>query len=382
MDAYGRRVSISEGRVTPGGASTALALAAAAVFIACGPPCAERPGDVCLVIGTGDFGFNHDGLAPEETDLYLPSVARRGPDGRLYVMDFNNQRLRVIGDDGLVETVIGDGFHAIAATGVPILETPLENPIDFGFLGDGRIVFVSYHDPRVLAVSPEGTLTILAGAADGVVGVTGDEGDSGPATGALFLQLDGIAVGPGDVLYVSDSLANRVRKIEGGIIDTIAGTGEATFAGDGGPARAGGLHWPTALELTPTGELLIADTFNHAIRRLELDGTLTTIAGVGVEGYGGDGALATGAALREPYGIALGDEGAIYVADRGNFRIRRIDGDGIIDTIAGTGVEGPSGDDGPALSAAFGTTARLAIDGDGLLVADQGGSKIRRINLR
>ncbi|MEZ4451444.1 MAG: hypothetical protein R3B09_18385 [Nannocystaceae bacterium] len=364
------------------GAFTIAGLVAAAGLAACGQPCAERPGDVCLVMGTGDFGFNRDGLAPAETDLYLPSCARRGPDGRVYVMDFNNQRLRVIGDDGRVETLIGDGFHAIASTGVPVLETPLENPIDFAFLGDGRLVFVSYHDPRVLAVTPEGTLMTLAGQPDGVVGMIGDEGDGGPPEGALFLQLDGIAVGPGDVLYVSDSLANRVRKIEGGIIDTVAGTGEATFAGDGGPAREAGLHWPTAIELTPTGELLIADTFNHAVRRLEVDGTLTTLAGTGVEGHEGDGGPASAAALRQPYGLALDDDGSIYVADRGNYRIRRIDAEGVIDTVAGTGEEGPSGDDGPGSAAKFGAVARIALDGDGLLIADQGGSTIRRLNLR
>lgn len=366
-------------------ALTILAAALAgglAALAACGPPCAERPGAVCPVVGTGEYGFNRDGLPPGETDLFLVSAARRGPDDRLYIMDFNNQRLRRIGDDGLVETLVGDGFHAIAATGVPLLETPLENPIDFGFLADGRIVFVSYHDPRVLEIGADGTLHAIAGGDEGLVGVVGDEGDGGPAKDALFLQLDGIAVGEGDTIYVSDSKANRVRRIRDGLITTVAGTGEAAYHGDGGPGAEAALFWPTALELDPEGNLTIVDTLNHAIRRLAVDGTITTVVGDGVAGDRGDGGPATAARLREPFGVARGDDGALFIADRGNFRVRRVGPDGVITTIAGTGVEGDGGDEGPAIDATFGSLARIARDGDGLLVADQSNSRVRRIDLR
>ena len=201
-------------------------LAALLTLAACNDEPCGQPGDICRLVGTGELGFNRDGLAPDQTDLYLVSAARPGPagDDRLYIMDFNNQRLRRLDDQGRVETVVGNGFHAIAATEVPLLETPLENPIDFDFLADGRLVFVSYHDPRVLEVGLDGTLHSLAGAGDGVVGVLGNEGDGGPATDALFIQLDGIAVTPDDAIYVSDSLANRVRLIRDGIITTVAGS--------------------------------------------------------------------------------------------------------------------------------------------------------------
>ncbi len=358
------------------------ALAAAALVLAACKPCEETAGAVCLVVGTGELGFNADGLPPEQTDLYLVSAARRGPDGLLYVMDFNNQRLRRIRDDGTVETVIGSGFHAFADVDLPLTDTPLENPIDFDFLSDGRIVFVSYHDPRVLALAGDGTLETIAGAADGVLGVDGNEGDGGPAIEALFMQLDGIAVAPDDAIYVSDSFANRVRLIRDGVIDTVVGTGEPAYYGDGGPAEEAGLHWPTALEFDGDGNLYLADTFNHAIRKLAPDGTLTTVVGTGVKGSSGDGGPATQAQISQPFGVALDSDGTLYVGDRGNFRIRRVDGDGIIETIAGTGVEGANGDDGPALEATFGYVARLAVDGDGLLVADQSNSRVRRITLR
>ncbi|MCB9702169.1 MAG: hypothetical protein H6711_09760 [Myxococcales bacterium] len=354
----------------------------AALLVACQTPCEERPGALCAVVGSGELGFNRDGLTPAETDLFLVSAARRGPDGRLYIMDFNNQRLRRIGDDGLVETIVGDGFHAIAATGVPILETPLENPIDFGFLADGRIVFVSYHDPRILEIGDDGTLHALAGGDEGLVAVSGDEGDGGPAEDALFIQLDGIAVAGDGAIFVSDSLANRVRVIRDGIITTVAGTGEAAYSGDGGSASAAALRWPTALALEPGGGLLIADALNHAIRRVDAEGVITTIAGDGIEGFAGDGGPASASRLSQPFGVAVDDDGTIYVADRGNFRIRRIDPEGIITTIAGVGVEGASGDDGPAIEAQLGYVARIALDGESLLVADQSNSRIRRLVLR
>lgn len=344
--------------------------------------CERSPGEVCGLVGTGMLGFNGDGLAPADTDLYLVSAARRGPDGRLYVMDFNNQRLRRVDDAERVETVVGNGYHAIATTGVPLLTTALENPIDFDFRADGRVVFVSYHDPRVLEVGADGVLHSLAGADDGVVGVVGDEGDGGPASAALFMQLDGVAVAPDDTIYVSDSLAHRVRRIRDGVITTVAGTGVAGWSGDGGPGTAAALYWPTALQLDPDGNLYIADTFNHAVRRLAVDGTISTVAGAGVEGDAGDDGPATKARLREPFGLALDEDGTLYIADRGNFRVRAVAPDGVIRTVAGTGVEGDSGDGGPATAATFGYLARLALDGDGLLIADQSGARVRRLTLR
>jgi sugar lactone lactonase YvrE len=338
-------------------------------------------GRVCVVVGTGDLGFNRDGLPAAETDLFLVSAARRAPDGLVVVMDFNNQRLRRIDVDGRVQTIAGNGFHALATPGLTAVDSPLENPIDFGFLGDGRIVFVSYHDPRVLVIEHDGELRTIAGDPEGQPGVDGNEGDGGPAEDARFLQLDGVVVGPDDTIYVSDSLANRIRRIRDGVITTVAGTGEAGYGGDGGPAIDAALHWPTALALSTGGELFVADALNHAIRRIDPDQTITTVAGTGVEGFSGDGGLATSATLSQPFGVALDGEGALFIGDRGNFRVRRVDASGLIETIAGTGEEGPSGDGGDALAARFGFIARVAYDDGGLLVADQSGSTVRRINL-
>jgi sugar lactone lactonase YvrE len=343
-------------------------------------PCAAPPGYVCTIAGTGELGFNRDGLAATATDLFLVSAVRPGPDGRLYVMDFNNQRLRRIKRDGTMQTIVGNGFHALADTGVPITDTPLENPIDFRFLSDGRIIIASYHDPRVLVVGHDQKLHAVAGTGD--VGVDGDEGDEGPARLAEFIQLDGIAVAPDDTVYVSDSKAHRVRRIRDHVITTVAGTGVAEYSGDGGPATEAGLNWPTALELDPDGNLLIADARNNAVRRLTPDGIISTVAGTGKAGYSGDGGPATKAELNQPYGLALDDDGSLYIADRSNFVVRKVSPDGDIETIAGTGEEGATGDGGPAAEATFAFLARLALDDDGLIVADQSNSLVRRVTLR
>lgn len=183
------------------------------------------------------------------------------------------------------------------------------------------------------------------------------------------------------MIYVSDSFAHRVRKIEAGLIETVAGTGEPAYAGDGGPGVAAALHWPTALALDPSGNLYIADTFNHVVRRLDVNGTITTVAGTGVEGFSGDGADARSAQLDQPFGLAVDGEGALYIGDRRNFRVRKVDGDGVITTIVGVGTEG-FGREGPAIDSPLGYTARIALDGDGLLIAAQSSAMVWRARLR
>src|SRR5690606_27956912 len=128
------------------------------------------------------------------TAFYLPSQIRRGPDGLLYVMDFNNQRVRRIEADGTVTTVAGEGFHAGATEGIRAIDSALENPIDFDFLPDGRLIFVAYHGPRVFVIHHDGFLLVISG--DVFTADRGNEGDGGPAKFARFRQLAGIAVGP------------------------------------------------------------------------------------------------------------------------------------------------------------------------------------------
>ncbi|NIR39837.1 MAG: hypothetical protein GWO04_33695, partial [Actinobacteria bacterium] len=163
---------------TSGTPSVVLALLLPLTACGDGDPCRDlAPGSVCTLAGTGEYGFNRDGKPARDSDFYLLSAVRRGPDGRIHLMDFNNQRLRVIDDAGLVQSIAGNGFHAQADVTLPAIDSPLENPIDFAFDPAGDLVFVSYHDPRVIRITAEGNLETLAG--DGELGVRGDEGDFG-----------------------------------------------------------------------------------------------------------------------------------------------------------------------------------------------------------
>ncbi|MEO7735601.1 MAG: hypothetical protein ABIY55_31895 [Kofleriaceae bacterium] len=342
------------------------------------PPCDGPPGTVCPVAGTGELAFIRDGLPARGTAFYLPSQIRRGPDGLLYIMDFNNMRLRRIEADGTISTLAGDGFHAGATEGLPATDSSLENPIDFDFLPDGRIVFVSNHDPRVLVIEPDGTLERIAG--DAQPGLSGHEGDGGPALDASFLQTIGLAVAPDGAVYVSDDLAHRIRVIRDGVIATYAGIGVAGLRGDGGPATEALLDGPTALAFDAAGNLYVTDAGTSVVRRIAADGTISPVAGTGVFGFEGDGGPATQAKLARPDGIAVAADGTLFIGDRLNARIRKVAVDGTITTIAGTGARGMTGDGGPATEAAFGYVSRVQLDRDGsLLVADQTNSCIRKI---
>ncbi len=349
--------------------ATVLARIASAALLGLAPGCDEAPcggrGVICTLAGTGTAAFDGDGRAATETSLYLPSAVRLGPDARVYVMDFNNMRLRRIDEDGRMSTVVGNGVHAIAAEGALAKNTPLENPIDFRFASDGALVFVSYHDPRVFRLDAKDRVVVLAGS-----DVPGDDGDGGPALDAHFDELTALALGANGEVYVSDEKRHRVRVVVDGLVQALAGTGEPGYAGDGGPAVAAKLREPSGVTLDTDGALLIADTGNHVVRRVDGAGNITTVAGTGTRGLAGDAGPAILASLDSPRAIAVDERGNIYVADSGNHRIRKIASDGAITTIAGTGA-GYAGEGELATEAELRGPRGLEITADRIFFADQ-----------
>ena len=225
-----------------------------------------------------------------------------------------------------------------------------------------------------------GIITRFAGSLDSSgIPMQGYSGDGGPATNAELNQPQGIAVDSGNV-YIADNYNHRIRKIDSsGIITTIAGTGAYGYSGDGLAATSSQLSYPYGITIY-SGNLYIADTGNQRIRKIDSSGIITTLAGTGVGVFSGDGALATNAELSSPIGIAV-DSGNVYISDNNNHRIRKIDSSGIIRTIAGTGTGGFSGDGELATNANLGSPRGITVDSSGnLYIADIGNRRIRKVD--
>ena len=242
------------------------------------------------------------------------------------------------------------------------------------------LYIVDSFNSNVRKVDTNGIITTVAGGQ----GQAGFAGDGGPATSALLTNPTGIAIDRSGNLYIADRANNRIRLVTAstGIITTIAGSSKTGFTGDGGPAAQATLTLPTGLAFDSSGNLYIADSNNWAIRKISTSGIITTVAGTGQPGSGGDNGPATKAQLSGPQGIAVDASGNLYIVDSGNQRIRYVNAAGTIVTIAGSGAAGFSGDGGAAISAQFSSPMGIALDAsDAVYVADLDNNRIRRFTV-
>ena len=265
-----------------------------------------------------------------------------------------------------IVTVAGSGIDGHTGDGGPALAAAINHPRGIAFLRDGSFVFAEPFANTVRRVTSDGTITTIAG-----TGEAGYSGDGGLATAARLFLAHGVAQLPDGSLLVADAGNNRIRRIADGIITTVAGTGGRGFSGDGGPAVAATIDNPRGVAVLPGGGFLIPDTDNHRVRRVDVNGTITTVAGMGTPGFSGDGGAAVDAQLRRPFGVAPTADGGFLIVDVGNQRIRRVSREGVITTVAGTGVNGFSGDAGPATAAELDSPHNVAVLPDGgFLIAD------------
>jgi hypothetical protein len=273
--------------------------------------------------------------------------------------------------------------------GAPGWTVELNHPTDVSFLPDGQVLMAAWHNHKVRQLEPQSNrVTVLVGSGAGAVG------DGGAARMALLNQPKSVVADPAGNVFVTDSRNKRIRRIDAasGTIVTVAGNGKLGFGGDGGPPLQASFNMQEdnenpepggSIAYDPAeGALYLADTYNHRVRKVDLAlQVVTTVAGSGTRGFGGDGGPATGAALNGPRDVEVGPDGRLYIADTDNHRIRVLDRrTGIITTVAGAGQPGFAGDRGAARSARFFRPWGIAHGPDGALyVADTRNNRIRRI---
>lgn len=334
------------------------------------------------VVGIGEEGFAPDGTSALTTKIHGPHGVVVAPDGTVFFSDEKNHRVRRIRRGGTVDTYAGNGQTTPLGDGGPALAAAIDQPLGLALAADGTLFVAQRGGSRgglVRAIAPDGTIRTYAGGAT----PSANDGDGGPATGAVFREPHALALSRDGALYIADSTADRIRRIgPDGIISTVAGA-DANNRGQDGPATTIALSQPLGLAVGPEGSLYLTEVEGHRVRRITPDGFMRTLAGTGKPGFSGDGGPATEAQLREPHTVDVAPDGTVYLTDEGNRRVRRVRTDGVIDTVAGNGERaGRSevGDQGPARAARFSMPRVVFVQRDGSLwIGDFDGGRIRRV---
>lgn len=315
-----------------------------------------------------------------------PQAMVVGGEGDIFVADTYAHRVLRTTPTGATTVVAGLASLPSEKEGGPVEFAQLFNPWGIATAPTGELFIADTGRNRILHVGQDGHFMTVAGKGLSIVRIEGSgpppqfSGDGGPADKADLDEPNGVAVDAQGNIYISDSLNNRIRKITtNGEIQTIAGNGQAGFSGDGEPAITATLAHPMGLAVDASGNIYIADRENNRIRKISPDGIITTVIGNGEKAMSGEG-LALSVTLNFPHGVALDTKGTLYVADTFNHRILRLDPDGIVRQVAGSGRQEFTGDEGPAVKAGLGAPDSLAIDARGnVYIAARANWRIRKI---
>ncbi len=336
------------------------------------------------IAGTGSTGFSGDGGPATDAQLRLPRAVATDDTGIIYIADSGNNRVRQVGIDGTISLLAGTGIVALAGfdgTDGPAIEAPVSNPFGLALLPDGSLLISEFggHEVRRIEMDEFRFIRDFAGR-----GVDAFGGDGGPATLGNLRSPAGITVDSLGNTYIAEQFNFRVRRIDvDGIINTVAGSFDTGFGGDGFEATTARLNQPTGVAIDTAGNIYIADQANHRVRRVNVDGVIQTIAGTGENDFGGDGGPGVFAPLSAPRDVAIDAGNRLYVSDSGNDRVRVIDlGTGVIQTVAGSGSRGSTGNQGTALGFSLDDPSGLAVAPDSsLLIADAGNDRILRLRV-
>lgn len=325
------------------------------------------------VAGMGAPWFAGDGGPAVSASLISANDLAVDGGGNVYIAD--GKRIRRVDPDGVIQTVAGDGYWKAVGEDGRATSARLFRPGGMAFDRAGNLYIADSGTERVRMVLPSGFISPVTG-----TGLPGFAADGTTALGAPTHTPTGVAVDSAGALFIAETGAHRIRKLVNGIISTVAGTGGAGSGAEGKPASETPLREPKAVCLGPAGALYVVDSGNHRVLSVTTDGRMARVAGSGVAGYANDNAWAPAARLQNPSACAVDSGGNLLIADTLNHRIRRVTPGGIITTVAGTGLAGVSGDEGPATAARLNAPAGVAVDTDGsIFISDTGNHRIRQV---
>ena len=313
------------------------------------------------------------------TGVYFPTSVAFDSAGNLYVTEGYSARVRKVTPAGAITFVAGTGSPGFGGDGGPATSAQLRNPFDIAVDAGDNLYIADAGNSRIRKISADGLISTVAGS-----GTPGFSGDGGPAVRAQLNNPRGVTLDTKGNLYISDTGNSRIRKVTPtGVISTIAGSGNRIprNLGDNGPASEATLRSPYGIVVDATGNLSFAEPGASRVRKIDPNGTITTVAGNGTHGFSGDGGLATAAQLNSPLGVALDSAGNLYISDAVASRVRQVTPDGKIRTLAGTPARGSSGDGGLAAIALLDSPLRAVIGpSEKLYIVDSSAQRIRVVS--
>ena len=327
---------------------------------------------IITTVAGGGQAFRADGIAVDVQ-------------GNTYVADYLGQRVRKVTRAGQISDVAGNGTQGFSGDGGTATEAQLAYPTAVAVDSNGNLFIVDTTNNRIRRVTSGGIISTVAGDGTGTCGTCPNapfppppNGDGGLAINAKIYAPDGIAVDANGNLFIVEGYNSRIRKVTpGGVISTYVGGGSGF--GDGGLATSIFLYHPAGVAADAHGNLFVGQSSDSVIRKVAPDGIITTVAGNGVYGFSGDGGPATSASINYPRVLAVDATGNLYFASTYSERIRKVTPAGIITTVAGNGISGYSGDDGPATEASLDSPRGVAVDVAGNVLISDGGTRLRKV---